>query len=210
MPVPATPAIRDPDRTKRQILQAARSAFARHGLAGARVNDIAAAAGANKRMIYYYFTDKEGLYLATLELIYAELSAAGETLVLDAPPAASLARFVDFVWSYYRANPEAIAILNNENLHRGRYLSRSARIRDMERPLMGKLARLLDQGAAAGVFRAGLDPVTIHITVIALVYLYIGNNATLSIYFDRNLADPAAMGHWRDHIQATLRGLVSA
>lgn len=203
------PAGRDPERTRRQILDAARAAFARHGLAGARVNDIAEAARANKRMIYYYFTDKEGLFLATLERVYAELSAAGSALDLDLAPDAALARFVDFVWDYYRAHPEAIALLNDENLHGGRHLRRSARIRGMERPLMDKLARLLERGAACGAFRRDLDPVSVHITLIALVYLYIGNSATLSIYFDRDLAGEPEMAGWRTHIQSTLRAITA-
>ncbi|MBJ3775791.1 TetR/AcrR family transcriptional regulator [Acuticoccus mangrovi] len=200
---------RDPERTRRHILDAARAAFAHQGLDGARVDAIAEASGVNKRMIYYYFDDKEGLFLAVLEEIYAELSAAGEAMDLAAPPLDALTRYVDFVWTYYHGHPEVIAILNNENLHGGAHLARSLHIRELERPFIDKLARLLQQGEEKGAFRPGLDPVTIHITVIALVYLFLGNNRTLSIFFDRDLSTAVAKKSWREHIQCSVRAIVT-
>lgn len=206
----ATAVTRNPERTRARVLEAARNAFANHGLAGARVDAIAEASGANKRMIYYYFTDKEGLFLATLEQIYAELCAASGALDLEAPPEKALARYIDFVWTYYLEHPEAVTILNSENLHGGRHLKRSAKVRDLERPFVDKLALLLQRGAEAGVFRAGLDPVTIHITITAMTYFFLGNNTTLSIFFARNLASAKARRDWRRHMQASLKAIVGA
>lgn len=203
------PVTRDPERTRRLILEAARAAFARYGLDGARVDAIAAASGANKRMIYYYFTDKEGLFLATLETVYAELSGVTDTLDPAGPPEAALAQYVDAVWSYYLAHPEAIAILNNENLHGGRHLRRSTRLGDLERPYVEKLDRILRRGAESGTFRPGLDAVFIHITVIALAYLFIGNTPTLSIYFGRDLATPEARQEWRAHMEDAVGAIVA-
>jgi AcrR family transcriptional regulator len=201
---------RDPGRTRRRILRAARRVFARHGLDGARVDAIADDAGSNKRMIYYYFTDKDGLFLAVLESIYGELSEAAETLALDAPPLDALEAYVDFMWGYYLKNPEVVAILNNENLHGAPHLKQSPLALVAERPLVARLDALLAEGAAAGTFRNGLDAVEIHITVIALVYLFIGNNATLSLYFGRDLSGGAAQAAWRAHIQRAVRAIVSA
>lgn len=200
---------RDPERTRARILAAARKAFARHGLAGARVDAIAEASRANKRMLYYYFGDKEGLFLATLEEIYAELCAASDALDLDAAPDTALSRYIDFMWSYYLDNPEAIAILNSENLHGGRHLRRSKAVRNLERPFVDKLSRLLVQGADGKLFKPGLDAVTIHVTVVALAYFYLGNNTTLSIFFDRDLSSQTAQRAWRRHMQATLKAIVA-
>lgn len=200
---------RDPERTRRRILRAARRAFARYGLDGARVDAIAGDAGSNKRMIYYYFTDKEGLFLAVLESIYGELTEASETLALDAPPLDALAAYVDFMWGYYLKNPEVVAILNNENLHGARHLKTSRLALASERPLVERLDALLAEGAAAGTFRSDLDAVEIHITVIALVYHFIGNNATLSLYFGRDLSGATAQAAWRAHIQSAIRAIVS-
>ena len=202
--------VRDPERTRAKVLAAARKAFARNGLAGARVDAIAEASGANKRMIYYYFTDKEGLFLAVLEEIYAELSAASDALDLIAPPETALTRYIDFIWTYYLNNPETVTILNSENLHGGRHLRRSGKMRQLERPFIDKLTGLIERGVAAGVFRPGLDAVTLHITVVALAYFFLGNNTTLSIFFDQDLSSPAAQRAWRKHMHATVKAVLVA
>lgn len=199
---------RDPERTRGLILQAAREHFAAHGLDGARVDAIAEAAGVNKRMIYYYFTDKDGLFVATLEMIYGELSAASDALVIDAPPETALNRYIDYMWDYYRAHPETIAILNSENLHAARHLKQSAEVERLQRPFVKTLETVLDEGAERGVFKPDLNAVNIHITVIALVYLFIGNNATLSVYFRKDLSTAEAQDAWLAHIKATLSALV--
>ncbi len=73
---------RDPVRTRERILRAARREFVAKGFAGARVDAIARAASVNKRMLYHYFGDKEGLYRATLH----EIIASNLDLVAAAPP----------------------------------------------------------------------------------------------------------------------------
>jgi len=201
---------RDPERTRQKVLAAARAAFARQGLAGARVDAIAEAAGANKRMIYYYFTDKRGLFVATLEQIYGELCAVGEGLDLDAPPEEALDRYVESVWRYYRANPDTVTILNSENLHGGAHLADSPVIADLKHPFVEKLDGLLRRGERLGVFRPGQDAMRLHITVVALAYFFLGNNKTLSSFFGRDLSSAAEQEAWRDHMLASIRRLVLA
>ena len=192
------------------ILAAAREAFARHGRDGARIDAIAEAAGINKRMIYYYFTDKEGLFLATLEALYRGISEAADLLVLTKDPQDALDEYVEGMFSYYRAHPETVAILNNENLYAARHLKRSTVIPELKGRFADKLDDVLRQGVTNGVFRPGLDTVTIHITVIALVYLYVGNNATLSVYFGRDLSSESAHQAWLQHIKSSIRAIVAA
>ncbi|MDX5360988.1 MAG: TetR family transcriptional regulator [Alphaproteobacteria bacterium] len=201
-------ATRDPDRTRARILAAARRAFADHGLAGARVDAIAEASGANKRMLYYYFGDKEGLFRAVIEAIYEELCTAAGALDLDAPPEDALMRYVDFIWGYYTANPEAITLLNSENLHGARHLSQSQRVREIEAPFGAKLDALLGRGRAAGLFRDGLTATHLHITVVALAYFFLSNNATLSIFFGEPLGTPAARDAWHAHMRTSVRAMV--
>lgn len=202
------PVTRDPGRTRARILEAARRAFAAQGLGGARVDAIAEASGANKRMIYYYFNDKEGLFRAVLEGIYEELCAAAETLDLEAPPDVALARYVDFVWDYYSGHPEVIAILNSENLHGGRHMRGSERIRALERPFVGQLDRLLERGVAAGAFRPGIDAMSLHVTVVGLFYFFLGNGTTLSIFFDRDLQGSRARDGWRAHVHSVTTAML--
>ena len=76
-------ALRDAKPTRELILEAATIEFATKGIGGARVDEIAARSGANKRMIYHYFGDKQGLYLAVLERTYEEIRVAETKLQLE-------------------------------------------------------------------------------------------------------------------------------
>src|SRR5438105_15743629 len=107
---------RDPERTRQRILDAATGEFARYGLGGARVDRIARRSGANKRMLYYYFGDKENLFLAALEDRYAHIRSAEQALALEhLSPGAALKRLVDFTWRYFLRHPEFLTFLNSEN-----------------------------------------------------------------------------------------------
>lgn len=191
------------------ILAAARDAFARHGLDGARIDAIAAAAGVNKRMIYYYFTDKEGLFLATLEGLYREISAAAADIIPVQDPQKALSEYVATTFHYYLSHPQTVAILNNENLYEARHLKHSKVVPELKARFVDKLDDVLQRGMAQGVFRPGLDTVTVYITILALVYLYVGNNATLSVYFDRDLASKKARNAWLEHIQSSVKAIVA-
>lgn len=192
------------------ILAAARKVFARHGLDGARIDAIAETAAVNKRMIYYYFEDKQGLFLATLEELYREISAAAADIELTQDPQEALAQYVAVTFAYYQAHPETIAILNNENLYEARHLKRSKVIPELKARFVDKLDEVLARGMAQGVFRQGLDTVTVYITLLALVYLYLGNSATLSVYFDRDLAGQDQRAAWLKHMQSSIRAIVAA
>src|SRR5881227_989612 len=157
---------RDPDRTREAILAAAQAEFAAKGLSGGRVDEIARRAGANKRMIYHYFGNKSGLYLAAVERVYQGLRGTERTLHLDhLRPEDAIRRLVEFNFDYSHAHPELISLINNENLHRARYLRKSKKVRELHSPLVAMIARILKRGAADGLFRRGLDPVQVYITI---------------------------------------------
>lgn len=201
---------RDPDRTRRRILDAATAEFARYGLGGARVDRIAARSGANKRMLYYYFGSKEGLFLAALEESYARIRTAERGLDLEhSDPREALRRLVDFTWRYFVENPEFMTLLNSENLHKGRHVKRSRRVREMHSPLVGRLRAILRRGEKAGLFRAGVDPVQLYISIAGEGYFYLSNRYTLSRIFDRDLMDRRALAararHNADMILNALR-----
>src|ERR1700675_1548635 len=150
---------RDPERTRQRILDAATEEFARHGLGGARVDRIATRAGANKRMLYYYFGDKDGLFLAALEDRYAHTRSAERELELEhLEPVRALERLVKFTWNYFLEHPEFMTLLNSENLHKGRHVARSRRVREMHSPLVERLRGILRRGEHQGLFRRGIDP----------------------------------------------------
>lgn len=192
---------RNPERTREAILKAALSEFSRHGLNGARVDEIARRSRMNKRMIYHYFGNKEGLYLAALERTYSELRTAEQEMNLEnMEPRAAMRRLVRMSYRYFHTHPHFISMLNTENLHQARILKKSPRIRDMHSPLVELIANILHRGHAAGVMRDDVDPVQLYISIASLGYFYFANNATLSTIFDRDLLTDEAMKQREDHV----------
>jgi AcrR family transcriptional regulator len=191
---------RDPERTKARILAAATAEFARYGLGGARVDRIAARAGANKRMLYYYFRDKDNLFLAALEARYAHIRAAERALDLEhLEPRAALRRLVEFTWGYFLDHPEFLTLLNSENLHKGRHVRRSRRVPQMHSTLVETLRGVLKRGERAGMFRTGVDPVQLYISIAGEGYFYLSNRYTLAQIFKRDLMSKRALAERARH-----------
>jgi AcrR family transcriptional regulator len=196
-----TKGVRDPERTRAAILSAAVHEFTKKGYGGARINEIAKLSGANKRMIYHYFGDKEVLYLAALESVYAAIrSAEAELHLAEREPVEAMRELTRFTWRYFLAHPEFLSLLATENLLRARHLKRSTRILEMHSPLLATLSTVLQKGAAEGRFRSGVDPVWLYITIASLGFFYLSNRYTLSAIFRRELAAPAALQAWGAHI----------
>ncbi|WP_448206695.1 TetR family transcriptional regulator [Azospirillum sp. sgz302134] len=203
-------ATRDPEGTRARILAAATEEFARHGLGGARVERIAEVAGTNKRMLYYHVGNKESLYLAVLEGAYERIRVAERTLSLEtlAPPEA-IARLIGFTWQYFLDHPEFMALLNIENLHKADLLKTSQKIHAMHSPFVQMIADVLKRGVATGVFRPGVDPVQLYISIAGLAYFYLSNVHTLSVVFGRDLlaedAKAARLNHMVELVLSSLR-----
>jgi len=196
---------RDPLRTRSRILDAATAEFARYGLGGARVDRIARRAGAKKRMLYYYFGAKEALFLAVLEASYAAIrTAEGELDLEHRDPREALKRLVEFTWRYYLEHPEFMTLLNSENLHKGRHVQRSERVRELHSPLVETLRAILRRGARQGLFRPGVDPVQLYISIAGEGYFYLSNRYTLSRIFERDLMAPSALAGRARHITRTI------
>jgi hypothetical protein len=183
---------RDAGQTRKRILDAATVEFARKGLGGARVDEIAARSKANKRMIYHYFGSKEKLFTAVLEDAYLGIRSAEQTLHLDElPPGEAIAKLVRFTWTYYLEHPEFLTLVNSENLHRAKHLKTSETIRQASGKLVAMVKSILDRGVAAGIFRPGVDPVQLNITIAAIGYYYLTNRFTGSILYERDLTSLA-------------------
>ncbi len=202
---------RDPEANRARILAAATAEFAAHGLGGARVDRIAAEAGANKRMLYYYFGNKEALFLAVLEAAYERIRQAELGLsLLDVPPREGVRRLVEFTWQYYLAHPEFLTLLNNENLYGARHLKGSGNIRTMNSPLIQTLRTVLERGARERVFRRDVDALQLYISIAALGYFFLSNSHTLSAVFGRNLHSAAARKERLEHMTAMVLGYLAA
>jgi len=188
------PKSRDAEATKARILAAAKREFAENGLGGARVDVIAAKAKANKRMIYHYFRSKEELFQTVVQAAYVDIRTAEQKLELEhLPPRDALEILVRFTWDYYLKNPEFITLVNSENLHRARHLKNSEVIKAVSRRFVDMVGSLLDRGVSDGVFRPGIDPVQLNITIAAIGYYYLTNRFTGSILFERDFMASAAL-----------------
>jgi AcrR family transcriptional regulator len=186
--------VRDADDTKRRLLAAAKSEFARKGLGGARVDVIAEKAKANKRMLYHYFGNKDDLFQMVLEQAYLDIRSAEQKLQLDdLEPRKALETLVRFTGNYYLKNPEFITLVNSENLHRAEHLKKSEAVKVVSRRFVSMVNGILERGVKTGVFRKGVDPVQLNITIAAIGYYYITNRFTGSIVFERDFMDPSAL-----------------
>lgn len=200
---------RDADRSQASILNAARDEFAEHGLGGARVDRIAERAGLNKRLIYYYFDDKEKLFQAVLEQAYLQIREAERELnLLAQKPADAIRSLVEFTWNYYLAHPEFLTLLNSANLHRARHLQTSQSVREMNSPLIATLGEILERGRKDGSFRGGIDPLQLYVSIAGLSYFYLSNNHTLSAIFGRDLMSPKSRSERLSHICEVTLGYV--
>lgn len=196
---------RNPERTRAAILEAARREVAAKGLAGARIDVVARRAGTNKRMIYHYFGDKDALYLAVLEDAYRHIRNAEHRLDLARKqPVEGLRELALFTWHYFLDHPEFLSILATENLNQARYLRQSQSILEMHSNFISELEGVLRRGETTGDFRAGLDAVDVYLTIASLGFFYLSNRYTLSTIFQRDLAAPAELERWGQHIVNTV------
>ncbi|KQR72984.1 TetR/AcrR family transcriptional regulator [Rhizobium sp. Leaf341] len=185
---------RRPDLSQTRILEAATAEFAANGLAGARIDAIADRAEINKRMIYQYFGSKEMLYQAVLEKVYRDVWDAEAALHLDAlPPREALVALITFVWTYYLEHPEFITILNSENQLKAAYFRKSRILRDGAATSQPLVDDILRRGELEGIFRAGIDPVQLSLTITSICYYYFTNQATSSLVYGQRMMTRAAL-----------------
>jgi AcrR family transcriptional regulator len=191
----------DPARTVADIIVVATHEFSERGLAGARIDVIAEAMRTSKRMIYYYFGSKEGLYIAVLEDAYRRIRTIELDLHLeDLEPEDALRKLVGFTVDYQLANPDFTRLVMNENIHRGQYLAQSKAIQKLNIPAIEGLKNVYQRGLKAGVFRSGLDPIDIHMSISALSVFNVANRHTFSLIFKRDMESAAALIARRDSI----------
>jgi len=211
MSIPAADAMelrtRDAVRTQRALLDAAVAEFSEHGLDGARIDSIAEQAGVNKRLIYYYFGGKDGLFFAALKNTYAGIRSAERALdLINVKPVEAIRRLIEFTWTYYLEHPEFLSLLNAENMCAARHLKDSKEIREVNSPLPEWLGAVLERGRTEGVFRGGVDPIQLYLSIAGLAYFYLSNKHTLSTSFGRDLMSPRAVAERLSHMTDVILG----
>ncbi|KMO29263.1 TetR family transcriptional regulator [Methylobacterium variabile] len=187
----ASPRTKDPERTRADILAVATEEFSAFGLSGARVDAIAERTRTSKRMIYYYFGSKEGLYLAVLEKAYADIRQVEADLDLGAlSPAEAIRRLVEFTFEYDDAHPDFIRLVTIENIHRAEHLSGSETIRGLNLGVIETITDIIARGQREGCFRADVDPLDVHMMISALCFFRVSNRHTFGAIFSVNLDAP--------------------
>lgn len=191
----------DPSRTREKILKFATEEFARFGFGGARTDHIAARCKLSKNMLYYYFKSKEGLFIAVLERMYQTLRDNQKDLSIRASdPLRAMEQLIRHTFNALESNPNAILLLNEENKHRGKYIRKSHRMREIYNPLVDTVSFILERGHQEGVFRSGLDATDVYLTLSSMCYHILSNQYTLEIALNRNLGSEKARSKWLDHI----------
>ncbi len=199
----------DPDGVRANILQAAREAFARKGLSGARVEEIATLTSTSKRMIYYYFGDKEGLYREVLADAYRRTREAEDALELGGlPPDEALRRLAEFTFDNHRRSKDFIRLVMIENVHEGRHMP--AEMSGENSSAIRMLEDIYARGLEAGLFRPGFSAVELHWHISALCYFNVSNRATFSHIFGGELFDEAGQDKLRSHVGDMVLRLVLA
>ena len=182
---------RDAERTRAEIIEVATREFADKGYDGARVDEIAAKMSTTKRMIYYYFGNKEQLYVEVLEHAYAGIRAIEQQLDVEhLDPLDAIRQLAELTFDHHESHPDFIRLVSIENIHRAEHISRSTVLSGLANPALDVLAHILDRGAAAGVFRAGVDPLDMHMVISSYCLFRIANRHTWGAIFKRDLLDP--------------------
>ena len=191
--------------TRDNILRAATRVFASRGYEGGSVEKISKSAKSVDRMIYYYFGNKEGLFIEVLENAYRRMNEAERKLKLDTSrPVEGLKSVINFVLSYYRKHPSFITLLNSENLQRGKHIVKSQRAREYSSPAIAIVSELLQNGIAQGIFRSDVCARNVYLLIVATAYFYMSNRYTLAVFLGENLQTPQAIEAWQTFITSTV------
>ncbi len=200
----------DPEGVRANILEVALKEFADRGLSGARMDEIAAKTRTSKRMIYYYFGDKNGLYRKVLEETYREVRTGEKALMLDhLEPKEALSRLTEFTFDHHSKHPDFIRIVMIENIHHGEYLKHSDLIRGLNQAAISRIETIYDKGVLQGVFREGLSPLSIHWLISALSFFNVSNRVTFSLLFGDALYDEAGQSDLRSQVADTVLRFVA-
>ena len=193
-----------------EILEVATTEFADKGLSGARIDEIAAATRTSKRMIYYYFGSKEGLYLAVLEDAYRRIrETEAELHLADLSPEDALKALVGFTFDHHHNNQNFVRLVISENMQRGAYLAQSELIQALNVSVIQAIEALYKRGVKAGVFRKGLDPIDIHASISALTFFNVSNRYTFDLIFKRDSQTAKALAARRRNVVEMVLRFVS-
>lgn len=189
---------RDPERTRAELLDVATEVFAESGYSGARVDEIAERTRTTKRMIYYYFGGKEGLYLAVLDRAYRGIRRAEQKLRVDhADPIEAIRRLAEVTFDHHIDNDDFIRLVSIENIHRGDFIRRLTDLPQLSAPATSLLDDILADGRTAGLFRTDVSALDVHLVISSYCVFQVANRYTFGYLFDLDLTETSNRAHLR-------------
>lgn len=184
----------DPERTKADIIKVATQEFSENGYSGGRVDEIAERTKTSKRMIYYYFESKDGLYRTVLLEYYAKLRGAEQELHLDDKPVLeAFTQLVEFTFDWHQTHAEGVRLVMVENIHRARHLAALPSIEPVNVRALKLVERLVERGVTEGVIRKGIDPVQLYLSIAALCFFNVSNRYTIATIFGHDMGEGQMM-----------------
>jgi AcrR family transcriptional regulator len=201
----------DPDETRNNILEVAAREFAEKGLAGARIDEIAEKTASSKRMIYYYFGGKDELYRAVLERSYGQIRAREDEASFETLPAdQALIAQIEHTFDYHADHPEFVRLVMNENIHHGAHIGHIEGLKERNQSVIATLKAIIDQGTATGLFRNGIDPVELHMSISALCFYNVSNRYTFASNFGVDMSTPEMLAKRRKQVAEIILAWVKA
>lgn len=197
----------DPERTREDILDVATVEFVEFGLSGARVDQIAEKTRTSKRMIYYYYGSKEGLYLAVLEKAYRKIRSLEADLQLaELPPEEALRRLISSTFDHDEHNPDFVRLVSIENIHHAMHMKRSNEIAELNVSVIRTLQDIIDRGLSSGTFKRQVDAIDLHMLISAFCFFRVSNRYTFGTIFKRDLSEPALYERHKSMIAEAVLG----
>lgn len=197
----------DPERTREDILDVATEEFSELGLSGARVDQIAEKTRTSKRMIYYYYGSKEGLYLAVLEKAYRKIRSLEADLQLaELPPEEALRRLISTTFDHDEQNPDFVRLVSIENIHHAMHMKRSGEIADLNISVIRTIQDIIDRGLQTGAFKRHADAIDVHMLISAFCFFRVSNRYTFGTIFKRDLSEPPLYARHKSMITEAVLG----
>ncbi|MFZ1061946.1 MAG: TetR/AcrR family transcriptional regulator [Acidimicrobiales bacterium] len=198
---PSERRLRDPERTKEEILRVSTQEFAERGFAGARVDEIANQTRTTKRMIYYYFGSKERLYLAALERAYEDIRVTEANVdVHNLDPITAVRTLAEQTFDRHEANPNFSRLISQENVQKAQFVTAASGFPGLDRPIIKMLHEVLERGTEEGVFVRQIDVLDLHMLISSFCFFRVNNRYTFAASFGRNLMDPDRRSMYRQMI----------
>ncbi len=202
---------RDRARTKSDILTVATQEFAEKGYLGARVDDIATSTRTTKRMIYYYYESKEGLYRAALQHAYEQIVVPVERYGVDGlAPMEAIRQVAKVTFDLHDGYPYFARLISLENMNRGRFIGGDAGIDVLPRPIIPLLQKLLKAGRAQGTVKREMDAKDVHMFISSLCFFRVNNRFTFDANFGRDLMSAKLRTRYRNMVGDAVVALLSS